>query len=181
MQIATRIRHDKLTGHKAFLASLVGAAATAVCAQISFHLPDNPVPITMQTFAVLSCGLLLGSRYGALSQLEYLAAGFFGAPVFADFKPASVAFAGPTAGYLVGFVAAAYVVGLFMEMVSQRTFSTACAAGLLGVAVTYIFGAGWLAVQAGWGSWVMGIAPFVGVDLVKAVFAATLWTPRRFE
>lgn len=176
----TKIR--ELNGFKAVLASLIGAAFTALCAQIVFHIPGNPVPVTMQVFAVICCGMMLGSRYGLLSQIEYVAAGIMGAPVFAGFKAGPVIFADPTFGYLIGFIAAAYIVGRLFETLSIGTFPSACLAGLVGVAIIHIFGACWLSVWLrmtpcefpGWGAWVLGVAPFLGIDAIKAILAARL-------
>ena len=138
-------RARALTGRKAIAASLMGAALTAACSPLAVHLPGNPVPITLQVFAVACCGLMLGSRLAALAQIEYLAAGLLGAPVFAGFKGGPVWLAGPTGGYLVGFVAMAFVVGLISER-SAGTFYARFIAGLVGVSVLYTFGTAWLAV-----------------------------------
>lgn len=172
-----------LSGQRALVGSLLGAAATAVCTQVTIPLPGHLVPITLQVFAVICCGLLLGSRYGALAQLEYLAAGILGAPVFAFHKAGPAVLVGPTGGYLVGFVGAAFVVGLFIERAGGRTFRTAAMAGLLGVGVIHTFGAAWLAVWSGWvfhGAmvWAWGSAPFVGVDVVKVLVAARIFGGR---
>jgi len=168
------IRH--LTGARGIAASLVGAAVTAVCAQIGFHLPGNPIPVTMQVFAVVLCGLLLGSRLGALAQLQYVLAGLAGAPVFFGFK--SAALVAHTGGYIAAFIPAAFLVGLFVERSGNRSFAARCLAGLIGVGTIYAFGTAWLAV---WmrdvscvGRWLIGALPFVGFDIAKLVLAAKL-------
>ena len=86
-----------------------GSLLIAVCAKIK--IPLLPVPVTMQMFAVLIIASLLGSRRGALTVLLYLSEGALGLPVFAA-DTGVLTFVGPTAGYLVGFVFAAYLVGL---------------------------------------------------------------------
>lgn len=180
MNVLVQGRVQPLSGRRALVASLVGAAFTAICAQIAVPLPGHPVPVTMQVFAVVCCGMVLGSRWGAVSQLQYLAAGLLGAPVFAMGKAGPAALAGPTGGYLVGFVAAAYLVGYLLEAVPSRSFASACAAGMAGVAAIYVFGAAWLAVwsgpasASGWMAWVWGSAPYIGVDAVKVAIAARL-------
>ena len=178
MQVSARIRPSRLTGRRAVAASCAGAALTAVCAQIGFHLPGNPVPVTLQVFAVVMCGMALGGRLGAISQIEYLLAGAAGAPVFAGFKGGLVVLAGPTGGYLVGFVAAAFVVGELVEGLPRRSVAGLCLAGLAGVAVIYIFGRAWFAIWlgdlTGLGSWALGVAPFIGLDAVKVVAAAAI-------
>ena len=156
---------------------------TAACAQIGFHLPGNPIPVTLQVFAVILCGMMLGGRLGAISQVEYLVAGAAGAPVFAGFKGGLWALAGPTGGYLVGFVAAAFVTGMLAERLTRRSFAGLCVAGLAGVAVIYVFGRAWLAVwlrdASGLQSWALGVAPFVGIDAVKVAAAAAISKRRR--
>jgi len=149
------------------------ACITAAFAQISFWI--GPVPITGQTFAVLVAGALLGSRRGALSQLSYLAIGATGIPYwFALGGPPGIArLVGPTGGYLVGFVAVAFVVGWLCEKGWDRRVWTAVPAMLAGESVLYLFGLIWLLhfvsvdkVLA------IGFYPFIIGDLVKVAAAA---------
>src|SRR5258708_1025615 len=101
---------------------LAFAFFTAVSGQMKFELPFSPVPVTAQTLAVLLSGVCLGSRGGALAQVGYIGAGLVGFPVFvggtsawriaAGAVPVIV---GPTMGYLVGYVAAAFFVGWLLE------------------------------------------------------------------
>ena len=183
MQVLSDIFAQRLSGRRALAASFVGAAFTAVCGQVAFHLPGNPVPITLQVFAVVCCGLMLGSRYGALSQLEYLVAGVAGAPVFSRFGFGPAWLIGPTGGYLVAFVAAAFVIGLIAERDVRLTFPTACIAGLAGMVTIHTIGSAWLGVYLGdalgWSKWMLGVLPFVGVDAVKVVVAALACSSRR--
>jgi len=88
---------------------LLGSLLVAAFAQLS--IPLQPVPITGQTFAVLLVGMALGSRRGALALTAYLAAGIAGLPVFAEAKFGLATVQGPTGGYLLGFIAAAWLVG----------------------------------------------------------------------
>ncbi len=82
---------------------------------MAIQLPFSPVPITGQTMAVLLVGALLGSRRGALAVLAYIAEGLAGLPVFAGGAAGLARLFGPTGGYLVGFVAAAFLVGWLAE------------------------------------------------------------------
>jgi biotin transporter BioY len=151
------------------------ACLTAAFAQISFWI--GPVPITGQTFAVLLTGALLGSRRGALSQLSYLAIGATGIPYwFALGGPLGIArLVGPTGGYLIGFVAVAFVVGWLAERGWDRRVWTAALAMLAGEAVLYVFGLLWLVhfvpvdrvLQ-------VGLYPFVIGDLAKLAAAALI-------
>lgn len=146
---------------------------TALCAQISFWL--GVVPITGQTFAVLLSGALLGSRRGALSQLTYLAIGAVGIPYwFALGGTVGIArLVGPTGGYLIGFVAAAFVVGWLAERGWDKRVWTAIPALLAGSAVMYVFGLAWLSRFVPEGTVLQaGLYPFVIGDLIKIVAAA---------
>jgi len=163
----------------------VFAALTAVGARLSFHLPYTPVPITGQVFCALLAGAALGPRLGFASQVQYLAAGAAGLPVFSS-GGGPAALLGPTAGYLVGFPIAALVVGLALGR-SKATWRAA-AACLAGVCTIYIFGAAWFVF---WSSFVgarvalapvlaQSVFPFIGIDLVKAgLVAAAAPTVRR--
>ena len=151
------------------------AALTAMAAQIAIPLPFTPVPITGQTLVVLLSGAALGSRAGASSQMLYVLVGAVGAPIYAEGAGGWEAATGATAGYLVGFVAAAYVVGLLAERKQDRTFASSLPAFLLGSVIIYAIGITWLmrflevdfAVALG-----LGFAPFVVGDLIKLLIAA---------
>ena len=146
----------------------VGVGITALAAQITIPLPFTPVPITGQTFAVLLCGAALGSRRGALAQLAYLGLGYGGIPVFAGWSGGPAL--GPSGGYLLGFVAAAYVIGLLVERAWDRRVRTSLLAMLAGNAVIYAFGLPWLAVFTGGPVskvLLLGLYPFIPGDLIK--------------
>jgi biotin transport system substrate-specific component len=150
------------------------AALTAVGARLSFHLPYTPVPVTGQVFCVLLAGAVLGPRLGFASQVEYLAAGAAGLPVFSAGGGAA-AMLGPTAGYLICFPFAALVVGEIISRLGQSTWSYATG-GLAGVVSIYLLGASWFMV---WSAFLgrpialavvlaQSVAPFVAPDVVKA-------------
>ena len=157
------------------------AALTAVGAQITIPLPFTPVPFTLQVPMVVLSGLLLGARYGALSQVVYLLLGAVGLPVFAGFNSGLGIILGPTGGYLISYPFAAAVAGLAAGAVAAGTRGRAVASGtvfgLLGLLVIYALGATWLAVQSGLtpgAALVAGVLPFVPFDVVKVVLAALL-------
>jgi biotin transport system substrate-specific component len=153
--------------------TIIFAAITALTARITIPLPFTPVPITLQTLAVVLSGLVLGARGGALAQLFYLGLIAAGLPLDArGLGPA--AFFSPTAGYLIGFVPAAFVAGWLAERLTARSWWGNFVAALAGMLVIYLLGAGWLAVMLG--SWqkagLGGVAPFILFDLGKAAIAA---------
>src|SRR5512145_737083 len=99
----------------------LGALFVAVLAQVKIPLPFTPVPLTGQTFAVLLVAAALGSKRGAASMALYIALGAFGLPVFAGGAAGLAYLSGATLGYLIGFVMAAYVIGLMAERGWERS------------------------------------------------------------
>lgn len=143
---------------------VVLAAASAVAAHIRIPLAFSPVPITLQTGVVLVAGATLGVAGGGASQMLYMAVGLLGAPVFTS----SAGLAGPTVGYLIGFVPAAMLVGwvarggwqlprLAGGMLAATALIYAC--GVVGLVFTT--GIGWSAAVA------TGVLPFLPGDLLK--------------
>jgi biotin transport system substrate-specific component len=158
------------------LALIVGGSLLiGLCAQVKILLPFGPVPVTGQTFAVLMIGALLGSRRGCLAVLAYLAEGAAGLPVFA-FGGGAAVLAGPTGGYLVGFLPAAYITGSLAQRGWDRRMATTVLAMALGNAAIYACGLSWLCCLMGISSAVLtvGVYPFVVGDLLKIVLAAIL-------
>jgi biotin transport system substrate-specific component len=157
---------------------VVGAALlTALAAQVSFLLPFTPVPVTGQTFAVLLAGTALGSRLGAASQALYVALGAAGLPFYADGEGGWQAATGATAGYLVGFVVAAAVLGMLAERRQDRAVLTAVPAMLMGTAIIYALGAWWLSIELGVSAAKaveLGVAPFLIGDALKLAAAGLL-------
>ncbi|MBI3948713.1 MAG: biotin transporter BioY [Armatimonadetes bacterium] len=162
-------------------------ALTALGAQVTLRLPFTPVPVTLQVLFALLAGAALGSRLGALSQLQYLALGAAGLPLFAGGVAGVTAFAGPSAGYLPGLVAGAWLVGRLTERAPRPTPLRLFLAMVGGVAAIYAPGVLWLSlwlrvvqgapwVHAMQQAALLGAAPFVVVDLAKAMVAAGLST-----
>ena len=172
-------RENALSTGKAVGLATIGAAVIAICAQPSFYLPGNPVPITLQVFAVVFCGLAFGPKVGALAVIEYLIAGFAGMPIFHGFGGGIKFLLGPTGGYLIGFIGMAYITGYLARMNPRANDKHRALAGFAGILVLYIAGAGWLRCWmmftntgfGGWAAWALGIAPFVGIDAVKVLLA----------
>jgi biotin transport system substrate-specific component len=155
---------------------LAGSLLIALSAQVAVSLPWSPVPVTGQTLAVLLVGALLGSRRGSLAVLTYIAQGLAGLPVFAGGAFGMARLLGPTGGYLVGFVAAAFLVGLLAERGWDRRVLTTAAAMTLGNLVIYAVGALWLAPFVGGldKALALGALPFIPGDLLKIGAAALL-------
>jgi len=154
---------------------------TALSAQISFWI--GPVPITGQTFTVLLGGILLGSFRGALSQVFYLLVGLSGIPFwFAPGGNLGIArLLGPTGGYLIGFILAAFFVGKLAERGWDKKIKTAILAMALGNIVIYIFGLFWLTNFIPFkGLFAAGLYPFILGDLFKIILAGLI-LPRAWK
>ena len=149
-----------------------GAALTGVAAQIAIPLPGTPVPLTLQTFAVLVVGAALGWRRGLLALALYAGAGLAGLPWFAEGQ-SGWAFA--SMGYVLGFVFAAALVGWLAERGADRRPVPAALIMLLGNLVIYVCGVSVLmsALDVGLGQAVaLGVTPFLVTDAIKIVLAA---------
>ena len=171
-----RPRNERLANYFDPALVLGGSILIALCAQVAVWLPFSPVPVTGQTFAVLVVGVLLGARRGSLAVLMYIAEGAMGLPVFASGRVGPAILVGPTGGYLVGFVVAAYITGLLAESGWDRRIGTAVLAMMFGNVAIYVFGLLWLGVLFGFSEdiLVMGFYPFVIGEVVKIMLGATV-------
>lgn len=163
---------------------LGGSLFIAVAAQVS--VPMFPVPMTLQMLAILLVGFAFGARLGAATVLVYLGQGLAGLPVFANGMN-GLAFAGPTAGFLIGFVAVAYIAGLAAERGFAKGFVGTTVSALVASALVYIPGVAWpmlvassFGIEGGWvgigadKAWAWFMGPFLLGDAVKAVIAALI-------
>jgi biotin transport system substrate-specific component len=154
-------------------------AAVGVCLltiSAKMQIPSWPVPMTMQTYVILVVGMAYGTRLGVATVLAYLAAGAAGLPVFAGTpeKGVGIAYmAGPTGGYLLGFVVAAWVCGCLAARGWDRGLATSLIAMATGHLLILGLGVAWLATLVGWSSAVeLGLAPFIAATVVKTLLAA---------
>lgn len=176
--IIDRVVPKSIAADVALIAS--GAALTAVAAQIS--IPASPVPFTLQTLTVLLVGAAIGSVRGALSMVLYAVLGVIGLPVFAPLRDGSHAVGmqavlGATFGFVIGFIAAAFVVGLLAERNWSSHAVKMFVTYAIGSLVIYAFGIPVLAAVATKGDLIVAagiMVPFLIWDGVKAVIAAAL-------
>jgi biotin transport system substrate-specific component len=153
---------------------VLGALFVALLAQVKIPLPFTPVPLTGQTFAVLLVAAALGSKRSAASMSFYIALGAFGLPVFAGGASGMAYLSGATLGYLIGFVLAAFVVGLLAERGLERNIRTSFIPFLVGTVIIYACGVSWLAFVLGSFSKAItaGFVPFLIGDIIKLIAAA---------
>ena len=170
---------------KQALLVLAGSAIIAIAAKVS--VPLGATSMTLQTLAVLVVGLTFGSRLGAITLVAYLVQGAAGLPMFTlTTAPGLAAFVGPSAGFLLGFVAMAWFAGFVAERGVKSVLGLS-AATLAASALLYVPGLAWpalvaggLGIEAGWVAptmenllgWFM--LPFLAGDALKAVIAALI-------
>jgi len=168
------MKNKRLSLRGMIYASMFGAG-TALGAYIIIPLPL--VPITLQTLFLNLAGALLGGRLGALSQVVYVLLGIIGLPVFAGGKAGMGVLFGPTGGYLIGFIAAAYVVGKLIELKEKPGFVWTAFSMLIGLMVIYLFGVIQLSFIAKLSikkSISVGALPFLIGDALKITAAALI-------
>ncbi len=152
------------------------AALTAVCSMISIPLPFTPVPINLATLSVFLAGGLLGSKGGAISQLVYVFLGAIGLPVFAQFTGGFGILTGPTGGYIIGYVAGAWLTGFVIEKLGQGFYKNIIAM-VAGIAICYTLGTLWFMLSTSTGlvaALVMCVIPFLIGDAIKIAAGAVL-------
>lgn len=154
---------------------VLGSALLALSAKINVPLPY--VPMTMQTLVVVLIGAGYGARLGGMTVMAYLAEGAVGLPVFAGPVGGIAPLIGPTAGYLAGFVAAAFVTGWLSERGWDRSVLSLFVAMAFGHVIILAAGFAWLAGGIGLGvekAWLVGVAPFIVGSIVKTALGAAL-------
>ena len=185
-------RSELALGQKVLLA-FGFACLTGILAQVRIYLPWTPVPITGQTFAVLFSGVFLGRWWGGISQALYLGIGMVGIPWFAGGSGGIGVIAGPTGGYLIGFIISALFIGYFVDryikvrcllnMLALMLFANFLLIYTPGLLQLYL----WFLLVKGsslsfWGLLEKGAMPFIVGDLIKlggVVILATAITPKR--
>ena len=155
---------------KKMIKAALMAALTAVGAYII--IPVGPVPITLQTFFVLLSGRLLGKKYGVLAQITYLLLGAFGLPIFSGGQGGLGVIAGPTGGFLISFIAAAWIAANFIGDTKKDFFILTAA-----VLSNYIIGTFYFSLITETGilaSFNLTVVPFIPGDLLKIILVLIL-------
>ena len=171
MQNTILIKHHNLIflknikSHK-IVVMLLGSLFIALSAQIT--IPLSPVPITLQNLAVLLVGALLGPKLGSKVVLLYLLEGVCGMPVFAGFSYGFPVIFGPTGGYLIGYVGAAYISGYLLQHSWSQNYFWIFMSAFFGDIVLFIFGYSILSCFVDYhNAYLLGVMPFYLLELVK--------------
>ncbi|WP_395685990.1 biotin transporter BioY [Aestuariivirga sp.] len=159
--------------HKAVILGL-GVLLLTLASKV--QVPFWPVPMTLQVLAVLMIGATAGARLGGATVLAWLALGAVGVPVFAT--GAGLAYmAGPTGGYLAGFLAASLLVGYLADRGLGRGIGSAVLMLLAGLAAIYALGLGWLGSLIGFEKAVaVGLMPFIPAEVLKLALGTAVLT-----
>jgi len=176
-----RWRYEVNVLYKVTLA-LFFACLTGLLAQFRFYLPGTPVPVTGQVFGVLIAGILLG-KWGGISQCMYLGIGSIGVPWFSGFNGGIAYIAGPTGGYIIGFIFAAFFIGYvvdryiksrkFLSMLAIMFFATFVLIYVPGLIQFYLWTGSSIGISE---LFIMCVLPFLAADFIKAVIVATIAT-----
>jgi biotin transport system substrate-specific component len=175
-------RFSSKSFYLSFIKTLAGALLLSLISQL--YIPLNPTPLTFQSATVILLGMAYGSRGGAGVIAMYLFAGALGFPVFAGLHSGIHTFLDPTAGYLIGFLPAAYVSGWLAEHGFAKTIPMSLLAAMVGAAIIFIFGLSFLTHLIGWQKAVEGgLMPFIISEPIKLIAVSciipTLWTSKK--
>ena len=154
---------------------VIGASLViALAAQVRIFLPFTPIPITLQTIAVMLAGLSLGSKKGALAVLLYLAEAQAGLPVLSGWRADPAFLFTPVGGYLVGFVLEAWIIGWITEQVKKVTLVSGLFALSAGTIAMLSIGTLWLVPFVGWNqAFPLGMYPFLLIESIKIIIVAS--------
>lgn len=149
-------------------------AVTCVLGPLSIPLPFSPVPISLTNFAIFLAIFVLGMKNGTISFIIYLLLGAVGVPVFSSFRGGLQILAGPTGGYLIGFIFLALIMGFALDHFDRKLVPTIIGM-IIGMAVCYTFGTVWLAKLLSLSfkeGLMMGVIPYLAGDSAKIIIAA---------
>lgn len=149
-------------------------AVTCVLGPLSIPLPFSPVPISLTNFAIFLAIFILGMKNGTISFIIYLLLGAVGVPVFSSFRGGLQVLAGPTGGYLIGFIFLSLIMGFALDHFDRKLVPTIIGM-IIGMAVCYAFGTVWLAKLLSLSfkeGLMMGVIPYLPGDAAKIIIAA---------
>ena len=170
---AVAVDNQKIKTKQMVLIALM-TAVTCVLGPLSIPLPFSPVPISLTNFAIFLAIFVLGMKNGTISFIIYLLLGAVGVPVFSSFRGGLQILAGPTGGYLIGFIFLALIMGFALDHFDRKLVPTIIGM-IIGMAVCYAFGTVWLAKLLSLSfkeGLMMGVIPYLPGDAAKIIIAA---------
>lgn len=170
--IANSTTTNKFSTRKLVLIALM-TAITCIFAPLAIPIPVSPVPISLTNLVIMISIYVLGFKDATISYIVYLLLGLVGLPVFSGFTGGLGKLAGPTGGYLIGFIFLSLIAGLFVDKFPKNRI-LAVVGMIIGMAITYIFGTEWLAIQLKMtfvAALSVGVIPYLAGDAVKIIIA----------
>lgn len=159
-----------------FSLAILSSILIGLFAQIAIPLPFTPVPIATQPHLILLLAALLGPNRIVAAVLMFLAQGLMGLPVFAGAVGGALILTGPTGGYLLGYIAAAFVTGHLIEKMKEKTPLKIFGAMALGNGVIFLMGAAYLSTFIGVQKAILlGVVPFLLGDFLKLIFCTKIF------
>lgn len=155
--------------------ALTGLMTSLLCitSPFSLQLPFSPVPLSLATFSIYFCVMVLGMKLGGLSVCLYVLLGLAGLPVFSNFTGGAGRLLGPTGGYILGYILMALICGLFVEKWFKKPLLLFIGM-ILGTATCYLLGTSWLSFQTSLSlsqAFLTSVAPFLLSDFLKIIGA----------
>ena len=150
-----------------------GLFAAVICVMSQIALPVQPIPVNMGMFAVLLSGGFLGKKYGVLSVAVYMLLGAAGVPVFSGFRGGFAVLAGPTGGYIAGYIIIAFVTGVVCERTKKSKVIVVFMS--LGLIICYLLGTLWYCyvLKSDFSTaFIVCVPPFVAGDIIKITLAS---------
>lgn len=166
---------NRLTTHRLVLTAMF-TAITCILAPFAIPIPVSPVPISLTNLVLLVSVYVLGWKDAVTSYIVYLLLGAAGLPVFSGFAGGPAKIAGPTGGYLLGFIFMTILAGIFVERFAQNRL-LAAAGMILATVVAYLFGTIWLAFQMELpfaAALSIGVLPYLPGDSAKIILAVCI-------
>lgn len=156
---------------------LMALFAALTCVLAPFSIPIGPVPISLTNLVIYFSVYVLGWQKAVVTYVVYLLLGMAGLPVFSGFEGGMGKIAGPTGGYLIGFILMTIICGLFIQIKTEKAvmkYAVGFSGMVVGTAVAYAFGTAWFCFSTGTGLWaalLICVFPFIIGDLVKIILA----------
>ena len=170
MQTATK--KETVLGIRQMAMIGVMTAVTCIAAPFSIPIPVSPVPLSLTTFILYLSVYILGTRNAFISYVIYLLLGLVGLPVFSRFTGGPAKLAGPTGGYIIGFIVMAVIAGLVIDNCHKPWIQLI--GMIVGTIVCYLFGTIWFCIVADYtfkAALAVCVIPFIPADLIKMIIA----------
>lgn len=169
---------EKVKGLSTYRIALIGVMSAVVCilGPLTVMMPISPVPLSLANLAIFISAFVLGHKMASVSCLIYLLVGLAGVPVFSGFTAGIGKLAGPTGGYLIGYLFLAFTCGWFIDKFWGK-LPMYIVGMILGSVVMYLFGTIWLAKVAGYSLYQAlwaGVIPFLPGDFLKMAIAVMI-------